>query len=152
MSHDLDTTRQLATLDPKAQARCAIHYTLDRIKHDPHLAWYCGLGTQTFSLLTEVLATIDDVPVETVRKAFRPPSAVNPAEQRVEGNADTLACQTIDDALDAERKALRQPIIDLLNLYPCLQGIAWHAAEPEQLMEILRTHVERDRRAMESIR
>lgn len=57
-------------LDAIAQSKRAISHTLNTICESKERWDLMGLGTQSFSLLTEAAATLWDKPVEEVRKNF----------------------------------------------------------------------------------
>jgi len=61
----------------------AILHALTRIKEDPRVAWYCGVGTQGWALLTEALAAEQGKSVREIRKAWNPKHADNPENPKV---------------------------------------------------------------------
>ena len=77
---DIMTDRQMETLSRDNQPLQAITHTLTTIRDNPNAAWYLGVGTQTWALLTEAYATLTGRDVAEVRRLFRPTSAINPAE------------------------------------------------------------------------
>lgn len=76
---------QMDHLTTEEKKRSAIIYALQRIHAVPHIAWYCGVGTQLWSLLTEALAADQGKPVREIRLTWKPERAVNPENQ--EGSA-----------------------------------------------------------------
>ena len=72
MSVDLWTNKQMQDKPPLEQAKTAIVHTLRRISEDLDAGYRMGMGSQTFSLLTEAAATLFNEPVEKVRRAFAP--------------------------------------------------------------------------------
>lgn len=81
---DLFTDTNMDGLAPAEQAERAIFKTLSRIHNEPFIAWYLGMGSQTFSLLTEAYAALTGKTVQEVRQTFRPLDARNPATQEQE--------------------------------------------------------------------
>jgi len=69
---------QMEALSPIDQAKTAISHTLNKIKDDPYVAYYIGVGSQTYALLTEAAATLWDRPVKEVRQKFLNRDARNP--------------------------------------------------------------------------
>ena len=67
---DLLTSKQMDGLDALAQAKKAIAHTLNTICESKERWELMGLGTQSFSLLTEAAATLWNKPLEEVRKNF----------------------------------------------------------------------------------
>lgn len=61
----------------------AILHMLTLIKDIPHLAWYCGVGTQGWSLLTEALAAEKGKTVREIRTEWKPKLAENPENPQV---------------------------------------------------------------------
>jgi len=53
-------------------AKAAISHALDAIAYDPRKYWLLGNGTGTWEKLTTAAAALWNVPVETIRKDFRP--------------------------------------------------------------------------------
>jgi hypothetical protein len=70
-------------LTSAAQSMLAIRAVLERVRDVPAVGWHVGLGTETFSKLTEAFATLSGEPVENVRKAFLPLHPANPDQARV---------------------------------------------------------------------
>ena len=75
---DLFTAKEMEGVEPNEQAKRAIRHALERIRNHPEVGYYLGIGTQTFSLLTEAAATLYGEPVEKVRKHFLPRSTRDP--------------------------------------------------------------------------
>lgn len=69
---------QMDDITIEEKKRRAILYALERIKDVPNIAWYCGVGTQLWSLLTEALAADLGKPVKEIRLQWNPKRAVNP--------------------------------------------------------------------------
>lgn len=81
MNADLLTSREMNGVAPTEQAKQAIRHVLEQAYSRPHWGWYLGLGTQSFGLLTEALATLTDEPdLGKVRESWACTNAVNPAE------------------------------------------------------------------------
>lgn len=57
---------------PIEVARKAIRHALDAICYDPRKYWLMGSGTQTYALLTEAHASLNQLPIEQVRETFVP--------------------------------------------------------------------------------
>lgn len=68
------------TMSPDAQAMKAIRHALGRIKEDPAVGYYLGLGTETFALLTEAYAALSGNKVRAVREYYTPRDPRNPAD------------------------------------------------------------------------
>lgn len=66
----LMSSKQMAGLDATEQAKKAIAHTLNTICESKERWELMGLGTQSFSLLTEAAATLWSRPLEEVRKNF----------------------------------------------------------------------------------
>jgi len=69
---DLWTSKLMEGVTAEGQAQRAIAHALMRIKSQPDVAFQCGFATETFSLLTEALATLSKEPLDEVRKFFAP--------------------------------------------------------------------------------
>lgn len=76
---DIMTDRQMETLSRDNQSLQAITHTLTTIRDNPNVAWYLGVGTQTWALLTEALATLTGRDVAHVRRTMRPVSILTAA-------------------------------------------------------------------------
>lgn len=85
----LMTSTEMDDLEPVEQARKSIRHILRLISDHPEVGWYLGLGTQSFALLTEALASIDGTTVKDVREKFRPLRAKNPYDGRCESLPET---------------------------------------------------------------
>lgn len=75
------SSKQMAGMSKEAQAKRAILHMLRCIESDPHVGWYCGYGTQSFSLLTEAYATLVERNISDVREAFMPENPKDPQEK-----------------------------------------------------------------------
>jgi len=75
---DIFTAKEMEGIEPLGQAKRAIRHTLERIRNHPEVGFYLGVGTQTFSLLTEAAATLYGEPVEKVRTHFAPQNPLDP--------------------------------------------------------------------------
>lgn len=75
----IDSAREMEGKTSEEQSRRAILHTLRRIHEHPGVGYYCGYGTQTFSLLTEAYATLTGEPVERIREHFHPKAPADPA-------------------------------------------------------------------------
>ena len=69
---DLLESLQMEGSEPLAQAKKAIRHTLETIRDNATIGYECGLGSQTFALLTEAAATMFGRPVREVRENFLP--------------------------------------------------------------------------------
>ncbi len=78
----LMTSTQMDGWEAELQAKQAIAHVLQTIRDNPEIAWYLGIGTQSFSLLTEAAATLWGVPLLEVREKFLPPKVINPREPK----------------------------------------------------------------------
>src|SRR4051812_21000562 len=75
-------TKQMEELAPLEQARNAIFHVLDlAATGNPVLGYYINVGSQSFSLLTEALATIWGQPLREVRERFMCRKAEAPMRQ-----------------------------------------------------------------------
>lgn len=70
MSDKLMSSKQMDGLDATSQAKKAISHTLNTICESKERWELMGLGTQSFSLLTEAAATLFGKSIEEVRKNF----------------------------------------------------------------------------------
>jgi hypothetical protein len=80
----------------------AIAYMLQRIHDDPHIAWYCGIGTQAWSLLTETLASLRGISVTSLRDTYKPRSSINPENPTVIRETAVLASPEFFRRMDKE--------------------------------------------------
>ncbi len=71
---------QMAGMPPDKQALKAIAHILSHIRRDEYVGWYLGVGTQSFSLLTEAYASMTQEDVVKVRELFEPQNPRNPKE------------------------------------------------------------------------
>lgn len=62
------TSTQMDGQPAEEQLLKAVRHTLNQIMTNPTLAYCCGIGTETFSLLTEAYAKATRRGVESVRK------------------------------------------------------------------------------------
>ncbi|MFZ4776798.1 MAG: hypothetical protein ACOYM3_15615 [Terrimicrobiaceae bacterium] len=125
---------ELKTEDKKTRA---ILYALGRIADEPHIAWYCGVGTQVWSLLTEALAAAHGKSVREIRSAWKPKAAVNPENPKVIRDTAVVASPEFFRRMDRE-----------------LQGNAskgdWKAWKPDRMlcMDELHHHLRKLGRAL----
>jgi hypothetical protein len=63
---------QMTDLSAEKQAEKAIAHTLINIAERPGVAWYLGHGTQTYSLLTESLATLSGKGMDEIQNIYPP--------------------------------------------------------------------------------
>ena len=68
----LYSDKEMEGREPLDQAKCAIAHMLNRIKDCPEIGYHCGLGTQSYGLLTEAASTLFGVPLEKIRRDFLP--------------------------------------------------------------------------------
>ena len=80
----LMTEKQIEGMTSEQQAKKAIAHVLQQIRDNPDVGWYLGLGTQSFSLLTEAAATLFAQPLDEVREQFQCRNARDPREQTEE--------------------------------------------------------------------
>jgi len=81
MSDHLMTSRQMQGLAPLHQATQAIQHILEQARRRPHWGYYLGLGTESWGLLTEALATLTDTAdLAALRERWLCPNPQNPAE------------------------------------------------------------------------
>ena len=71
-------SKQMEGIEPIVQAQRAIAHTLNYASQDPEVGYFINIGSQSFELLTEALATITQKPLAEVRERFmcrkaRPP-------------------------------------------------------------------------------
>lgn len=77
---DIYTSTSMDGMQPIDQAKKAILHLLGRINEDPFIGFYLGLGTESFSLLTEAWASLGGGNVKLVRTRFVCPNAKDPKE------------------------------------------------------------------------
>lgn len=77
---DLMTDTEMQELSGEDQAKKALFHLLKQIRRDEYVGWYLGLGTQSFSLITEAYATLTQQNVGRVREQFQPMNPRNPKE------------------------------------------------------------------------
>lgn len=77
---DIMTSLSMEDDLPMSQAQAAIGHILARIRDDKTLGYLCGLGGETFGLLTEAFATLTCHSVKEVREEFLPRNAEDPRE------------------------------------------------------------------------
>jgi len=65
---------QMTHLSRELQAEKAIAHTLQNIAQRPPVAYYLGLGTQTYALLTESLATLSGKGMAEIKALYQPAS------------------------------------------------------------------------------
>lgn len=70
MPHSIFNHTQMDGIDPAKQAIIAIRHVLMQIKTRKDIAFQLGLGTQSFSLLTEAFAALTNQALEDVRKDY----------------------------------------------------------------------------------
>ncbi len=108
-------------LEPLEQARKAIRHILRRIKDDPFVAWYLGVGTESFELLVEAFATLTGDEKLDILERFLPVEAKDPREEKVgkESEEDVVdlmqesdVLDFIDDSATFERITLLEQIFD----------------------------------------
>lgn len=68
---DIWSSTQMDGQPGVVQANSAIAHALQRIRDHSTIGYYMGLGSQTFCLLTEAYATLQNVPVSDVRRNFQ---------------------------------------------------------------------------------
>lgn len=73
---------QMTDLPPEKQAAKAIVHILSRISNYPTLAYFCGHGTETYSLLTEAHATLHGITMAEAQQNWPPasPRELHPGE------------------------------------------------------------------------
>ncbi len=64
------------------KAKAAISHVLGQIRTHEGIGWFMGVGTQSFTLLTEAAAELWNEPVEKVREHFKPTNPRNPAAEK----------------------------------------------------------------------
>lgn len=70
--------RQMDGCEPIEQAKKALSHLIRVMGENPHLAYYLGPGSQSFSLVTEAAATLFGQTVEQVRERAINPHAAEP--------------------------------------------------------------------------
>jgi hypothetical protein len=98
----------------------AIAYMLQRIHDEPYIAWYCGIGTQAWSLLTESLASLRGLHITTLRDQYKPASSINPENPKVIRETARFASLEFFRRMDKE-----------LQIYACRKG-SWLAWKPDR--------------------
>lgn len=63
---------QMEGLSGEEQAKQAITHVLKQIRYNEKVGYHLGIGTQSFSLLTEAAATLHGEPVDVVRARYMP--------------------------------------------------------------------------------
>lgn len=84
------------------KSNSAILYALGCIRKNPHIAWYCGVGTQMWSLLTEAFAASQEKSVREIREAWKPVRAENPESPKVIRETAVLASLEFFRRMDKE--------------------------------------------------
>jgi hypothetical protein len=112
---------QMENLDPQSQALRAIRHALDQIHQNSAVGYYCGIGTQTFALLTEAYASLlGNHSVPEVRLRFNCPNAKNPAKEAEEKTIDSIGHGAIDPEWLTEGQVLEAiecfSVVDRLEL------------------------------------
>lgn len=111
----INAHRTMAEQDPLEQAKLALGHILNRIHTDERVAWYLGIGTESFAVTTEAYATLIGKPVLAVRTAFAPMKAKDPA----------VATANIQPCLDKDDVALLKAVsyyLDGLCSKTCLEA------------------------------
>jgi len=67
---DMMTSTQMDDLNAEEKAKKAISHVLKQIRTNPAAAHAMGLGSQSFSLLTEAAAALYDEPLDKLRRHF----------------------------------------------------------------------------------
>jgi hypothetical protein len=93
---------QMDDLTTEEKKTSAILYAIHRIFDDPRIAWYCGVGTQAWSLLTEALAAAHGKSVREIRDTWKPRKAINPENPKVIGDTAVLASPEFFRRMDNE--------------------------------------------------
>lgn len=78
---NLMESKQMDGLPELDQAKKAIRHMLNQIRDSPEIGWYCGFGTQAFSLLTEAHSTLWKRDLKETREAFLPTEPKDPKEE-----------------------------------------------------------------------
>jgi len=148
------TEKQMAHMTPAQAAEKAIRKTLERIIEDPTIGYLFGVGTSTWSFLSEAYAMLQGVPVEDVRKNCIPKNAKDPKETYApvpenssnnfgEGHIPREGCPICGNDVEGARD-LRDAVKDLVAIHashltpgPC------HLASNQQLIAALREQLER---------
>lgn len=105
----INNKESMSDLAPEAQARKALAHILGRIREDSRVGWYLGLGTESFALATEALASLTHEPVKNVREAYAP---INPRNPAADDDERTIVCANISED---EEAALKEVITLLEN-------------------------------------
>lgn len=93
---------QMDELTTEQKKTKAIGHVLRFIQDTPHVAWYCGVGTQGWALLTEALAADNGSLVRVIRAAFKPALSVNPENRKVIRETAVLASPEFFRRMDKE--------------------------------------------------
>ena len=72
---------QMEGMTGEQKAKKAIRHVLEQIRNNPDIGWYLGVGTQSYSLLTEAAATLFERPHEEVWNHFRPQNPRDPRDR-----------------------------------------------------------------------
>lgn len=114
----------------ESAALYACRYVLERMRHDPNLAYYM-LGTQSLELLVEAVAIADECSTDRVRKRARDSLTNQPArvqELRDEINALKDDVDRLNSAVDDAEYSV--PRAAQLLLEPLLQWCQIQGVDP----------------------
>jgi hypothetical protein len=126
---DIMQSKQMEGVEPLEQARRAIRHMLEHIKTHPETGYYCGYGSQTYSLLTEAAATLFKRPVDEVRTFFRPQNARDPGRYRL----DWFPVDESDPPRDEKRVLVATDFEEVREGY--IKDGVWHGAHGGKLYE-----------------
>lgn len=109
----MNNHKSMADLSPVDQARKALAHILDRVAHNSSVGFYLGYGTESFSLATEALATLDGTEPKSVREAYKPQKQHDPYEEGVEAGEDGARSRAKPEITQYEEANLLAAVTEL---------------------------------------
>lgn len=124
---NIDSVREMDGQPVEQQSRRAILHILTRIRTHSGIGYYCGSGTQTFSLLTEAYATLTGEPVERIRDQFAPTAPKDPAAEAREEAHRSKTVRVAQEHIDTLRDAA--DLLEALSTTDVLSATRGHTLE-----------------------
>ena len=109
---DLYNDTQMDGKTPVEQAKEAIKHVLRVIRDNPDAGYHLGVGTQSFDLLTEAMATMLGKKVEDIRIAFQPTATRLSDSKKLEDVKEILSSYKL---LTLPKDELLKKLADVLN-------------------------------------
>jgi hypothetical protein len=139
------TSTQMDGMGVEKQLLKAVKHVLLRIMEDPHLAYYCGFGTQSLSLLTEAYANAAKRGVKSVREEVH--SAIQKLdlakvkeEREASQKCEELQVEYSELEDSVSRKSPSKAPIDGMTISELLEKITPIAAD-SSLPNLTRTNI-----------